>query len=107
MQALTVKPQNVCTIKNADAKQERSAWKAAAPVNVGTRSVQAFSADRYDKQEADAAGIRLLMYKSCTWSAGSKGFPGLTKRIAGLYNKQYVLLEKKGGYHEKSGKERE
>lgn len=84
MQALTVKPQNVCTIKNADAKQERSAWKAAAPVNVGTRSVQAFSADRYDKQEADAAGIRLFDVQILHMERWKQRLPGVDEENCGV-----------------------
>ena len=84
MQALTVKPQNVCTIKNADAKQERSAWKAAAPVNVGTRSVQAFSADRYDKQEADVAGIRLFDVQILHMERWEQRLPGVDEENCGV-----------------------
>ena len=73
MQALTVKPQNVCTIKNA-----------AAPVNVGTRSVQAFSADRYDKQEADAAGIRLFDVQILHMERWEQRLPGVDEENCGV-----------------------
>ena len=82
--ASTVRLQNVSIMRNASATQERSAWKAAAPVNVGTRSVQAFSADRYDKQEADAAGIRLFDVQILHMERWEQRLPGVDEENCGV-----------------------